>query len=270
LTMSDDAPKKTEARRIEKQVEIAAPVEAVWKMLTDPAGLARWFPLEARVKPGAGGEIVLSWGPAWEATGAISVWEPNKRLQTVDSSMGQPMTFDWTLEAREGKTIVRFVQSGFATGADWENEFWDSTNYGWAFMLANLRHCMERHAGQERLVAWPRVKSELSREEIYKRMAAPGGLFEEGVAGGEFLAGRSYALRAANGEKWTGRVEFIFPPRGFCVTVEALNDALCWLTIEGAEGNYEPQLWFSTYGLAKAEVAAIEETWSNQLKRILT
>jgi uncharacterized protein YndB with AHSA1/START domain len=38
--------------RLEKQIEIAAPIEEVWSALTDSRKLANWFPLEARVTPG--------------------------------------------------------------------------------------------------------------------------------------------------------------------------------------------------------------------------
>jgi uncharacterized protein YndB with AHSA1/START domain len=48
---------------LEFEIEVAAPVEAVSKALTDAAELSRWFPLEAEVKPGVGGTIRLSWGP---------------------------------------------------------------------------------------------------------------------------------------------------------------------------------------------------------------
>lgn len=61
---------------------------------------------------------------------------------------------------------------------------------------------------------WDHV-AELSRAEIYERMAAPGGSFEEGVAGGKFRTGSGYALRTVTGEKWDGRVEFIFARREF-------------------------------------------------------
>ena len=53
-------------RRLEKQIEVAASPAEVWKALTDPAELARWFPLEARVTPGERGKIFLSWGPDCE------------------------------------------------------------------------------------------------------------------------------------------------------------------------------------------------------------
>ena len=48
-------------RSITKEVRIDAPVEAVWKALTDAAELTRWWPLDAKVKPGPGGFIWMSW-----------------------------------------------------------------------------------------------------------------------------------------------------------------------------------------------------------------
>ena len=42
----------TSTRVIEKQIRIAAPTDVVWKALTDAEELTRWFPLDAKVKPG--------------------------------------------------------------------------------------------------------------------------------------------------------------------------------------------------------------------------
>jgi uncharacterized protein YndB with AHSA1/START domain len=47
---------KTE-RRLEKTIEIAVPVEEVWKALTESKELVKWFPLSARVTPGVRGKI---------------------------------------------------------------------------------------------------------------------------------------------------------------------------------------------------------------------
>jgi uncharacterized protein YndB with AHSA1/START domain len=49
-------------RTIVKEIEVAAPLETVWKALTDGTELARWFPLEATVEPGVGGNVRLSLG----------------------------------------------------------------------------------------------------------------------------------------------------------------------------------------------------------------
>ena len=58
-------------------------------------------------------------------------------------------------------------------------------------------------------------------------------------------------------------------PRGFCVTVDSLNGALAWLTIEGAGGTFEAQLWFSTYGLLQERVTELETRWKAEFQKIL-
>jgi hypothetical protein len=107
----------------------------------------------------------------------------------------------------------------------------------------------------------------MTRERVYEKLAAPGGIFTEGAK--SLSAGERYSLRTATGETWIGRVEFLLPPRGFCLSVEPLNDALAWLTIEGSGGKHDAQMWFSTYGLPEASVREIERKWAGELKRIL-
>src|SRR5271167_2300101 len=63
-----------------QEAETNAPIGEVWKALADGNALARWFPLEARVTPGLGGKIFVSWGPAYEGEAEILGWEPGKSL----------------------------------------------------------------------------------------------------------------------------------------------------------------------------------------------
>lgn len=77
----------------------------------------------------------------------------------------------------------------------------------------------------------------MARETIYEKLVEPSGIFIDGTK--DLRVGQPYSLRAATGETWTGRVEFVAPPRGFCVTVESLNDAPLWPTIEGSAGKRE-------------------------------
>ena len=74
------------AMRPEREIMLNAPVEAVWKALTDPNELAKWFALSARVTPGRGGKIFLSWGPDCEGEAEIIAWEPNKNLRRKNNS----------------------------------------------------------------------------------------------------------------------------------------------------------------------------------------
>jgi hypothetical protein len=65
----------------------------------------------------------------------------------------------------------------------------------------------------------------MPREEVFKKLAGPRGIFDQGATGHP-LGGERYSLPTATGESWSGRTEFLVPARGFCVTVDPLNDAL--------------------------------------------
>ncbi len=254
-------PKKVE-KRLEMEVEIDAPVPEVWRALTEGNGLKNWFALDARVTPGVGGKLFISWGPGFEMETPITAWEPEKRLQTKGMVL-----VDYTLEARGGKTVLRLVQSMFTTGADWENEFYDSTSFGWKFFFAGLRWWLEKHRGQDRMVAWPRVKAAMSRDEAYRLLTAPGSLFEENAAE-RLHDGTAYSLHATTGDTLSGTTKYVQAGRGFCVTVKELKDALLWFTIEGRAPKLEVAVWLSAFGLPENEVKEFGERWEKKLKKV--
>ena len=99
-------------RILEVSVEVNAPANAVWRALTEAEELTRWFPPVARVVPGAGGSMFLSWGDGVEGSGLIEIWEPNRRLRVIESAGA----VDYLIEAQGEVTVLRIVHSGF--GAD--------------------------------------------------------------------------------------------------------------------------------------------------------
>jgi len=263
--MSESKP----ARTVEISIEIDAPLEAVWKALSEAEELTRWFPLEARVTPGAGGSVWLSWGAPWEGEAKIEVWEPYRHLRTVEPPPQPdsiPVVVDYYLEAHGGKTVLRLVHS-FGTGADWEQEYYDSTSRGWGFMLANLRHYLERHPGTPRRVAWPRLRLALSPEETWQRLMSSEGLLRHGSLDA-VQPGSRYAIEAATGDRFEGEVRFFDPHRGFCATVENKEDALLWLHLEKLQQEYEIWLWLSAYGWPQSEVNAFRERWVDTLRQL--
>jgi uncharacterized protein YndB with AHSA1/START domain len=255
-------PEKTK-RSLEKTIEVAATPEQVWNALTDPKELVKWFPLEARVTPGVGGKFFISWGPDMEGEAEIIAWEPGKRVAWKESMA----TVEFSIEARGGKTLVRMVQSGFFSGEAWENEWFESTDYGWTFILLSLQWSLERHPRAERHVRWPRQNVSLTREETYARLLRAGSLFATDVA--NLKSGDSFALKTTTGENWTGKVEFIKPLRGFCLSIRELGDALLWVTIEGAPEKIEAQLWLATFGLDESKLDTFHQQWSQRLSQIL-
>jgi len=63
-------------------------------------------------------------------------------------------------------------------------------------------------------------------------------------------------LDYAGGGTLYGTCRVLREPRGFCLTVRELNDALLLLTIEGLPGNIEIQAWLSTFSLQPSQVDA--------------
>jgi uncharacterized protein YndB with AHSA1/START domain len=235
------------------EIEIDAPVEAVWKALTDARELERWFPLEARVEPGEGGAIWMSWKNEFEGEQRILKWDPRRHLRTtweMHEGDQPPQVTDYRLETRGGKTIVRVVTSGFPTDGSWD-EWVQGTIDGWAFELRSLKEYLERHRGEDREVVYLRRRVALSPEEIWSRMAAPGA-----------LGGRPLGAEAI----------LETPPRQWAAIVGKLDGALLRAgsdpTGPADGGVRDVTLWLSAWGDARKELTAIREEWTTMLERL--
>jgi uncharacterized protein YndB with AHSA1/START domain len=234
-------------------IEIDAPVEAVWKALTDARELERWFPLDARVEPGEGGSIWMSWRNEFEGASKILTWDPPRHLRTTwDMHEGDqpPQVTDYRLESKGGRTVVRVVTSGFPTDASWD-DWVQGTIDGWAFELRSLKEYLERHRGQDRAVVYLRRRVPLGSEEIWERMASPGAL-------GSRPLGAEPVLEAA--------------PRQWAAIVEKLDGALMRAGSDpcGAPGpgQRDVTLWLQAWGEARKELPAIRKDWEAMLERL--
>jgi uncharacterized protein YndB with AHSA1/START domain len=266
-------------REIEKRIEISAPIEAVWKALTDAEELMRWFPLDARSTPGPGGSIWYSWGPPYEGESRIEIWDPPRRIrlagdwghaksetsQKVAGHSPEQVAMDFVLEGETGKTVLRLVHSGFNAGAEWDDEF-EGTNRGWDQELLGLKHYLENHAGQNRRAVWARTRIEASKEEVWNRVLCPAGLNLEGLK-----EGASFDRTTSSHERLQGRVLRFGPPGDFCAVLENWNNAFFRLSVEKSSKprfHAEPHLWLSTYGLMNFQVMSIQTNWTRMLVKL--
>jgi uncharacterized protein YndB with AHSA1/START domain len=203
-------------RSFEKTITIDAPVEAVWKALTDAERITRWFAPEARVTPGAGGSIWMSWGPGFEGDAKITIWDEHRHLRTEDAK--KPMAVDYVLEAQGGgSTTLRLVQS-FGEG-NWDDEF-EGTNLGWTIFLDTLKAFLERRsdAGCRQAIVMCPVSGTL--DEAFGR------------------------VRAALDRTLGGREVWSLPPKGRIVEVDAL-DTRAYVTLERFGG--QAYLFFNAF-----------------------
>lgn len=138
-------------------IDIRATPEEVFRALTDPEQIVKWFVPGARVDPRVGGEYVKVWGPGMESTSTISAWDPYTHFadykdrsvayscegKPVETGVVRRMAVDYYIEAiSDGVTRLRLVQSGFGPETPWDDEF-ESTKTGWGDFLKKLKEVLE-------------------------------------------------------------------------------------------------------------------------------
>lgn len=113
--------------RIEKQVEIKAPIARVWRALTDPQEFGEWFRVKMEtpftIGKTARGRIAYPGYEhlVWEVTvTAIEpqhyfafTWHPYAVDPNVDYSKETPTLVEFRLEKTADGTHVRVIESGF-------------------------------------------------------------------------------------------------------------------------------------------------------------
>lgn len=79
-------PNPLDPRAARSEVEIGAPVERVFRALSDLSDLKQWFPLDATGEGGKDGVIRFGWGTGRLDPMRIDLWEPPHRLRIVHDS----------------------------------------------------------------------------------------------------------------------------------------------------------------------------------------
>lgn len=123
---------------VTRSVDVDAPRERVWQLLTDPAELARWWPDAAELEPGIGGRVVLMFGPG-NVLGEITRWEPPAALGFTWQPSNMPavaLHVTFTLDdLGDGRSRVSVVHSGFEAAPP---EARDAVVEGWKRFLPRL------------------------------------------------------------------------------------------------------------------------------------
>lgn len=142
--------------RIEKSIEIAAPVSRVWQALTDHREFGQWFGAELE-GPFVPGELSLGWVNGcghgrvrWEVTVKAMEpetlfsfeWHPYAVDPEVDYSKEPTTLVEFRLQPMEGGTLLTVTESGFdAIPKDRQFEAFRMNDRGWTAQIGNI----ERH-----------------------------------------------------------------------------------------------------------------------------
>lgn len=257
------------ARVVTRELEIAAPVDAVWRALTEAGELERWFPLEAHVEPGEGGVIRLSWGEAYDGVSGIEVWEPGRHLRIAFPRFdAADLATDYWLEGRGGRTLLRVVSSGFGADSSWDDAY-EGVGRGWDFELLGLRHYLEHHRGRDRAVALAIEPHALTVDDAWNRLTGPDGwLGPTGLAGAR--VGADWSARTATGESLSGAALLVQPPHQFAGTVREFGNALLRVGLESGHGAL-PEAWIflATWDRPVSAVESLAAAWRDSVRERL-
>lgn len=134
---------------IEKEILIEAPIEIVWRLVTEPEHIRHWFADQAEIdlRVGGHGSLAFDAGDSYELQ--VEAVDPPRRF--AFRWVGRPravvrsdnsLLVEFILRAEGAATRLRVVESGF-DGLDWSDE--QKTEYiadhssGWPRLLARLR-----------------------------------------------------------------------------------------------------------------------------------
>jgi uncharacterized protein YndB with AHSA1/START domain len=139
--------------RIEKRVQLKAPVSRVWRALTDYREFGTWFgvKLEGAFVPGqpAGGQITY---PGWEhvrmqlvvqkmqpETRFSFTWHPYAVDPKADYAQETPTLVEFTLEKNASGTLLTVTESGFdRIPAARRAEAFRMNDSGWAAQMNSI------------------------------------------------------------------------------------------------------------------------------------
>jgi uncharacterized protein YndB with AHSA1/START domain len=144
--------------QIERETVINAPVERVWALITEAEHLGRWFgDAGAEIDLRPGGALVVRWDSFGATRGRVVAVEPHTRFSYrwapfKDPSGEEPVEgnstlVEFTLQAQAGGTLLRVVESGFASLATSEEQRAENhkgNTAGWEQETAELREYAEK------------------------------------------------------------------------------------------------------------------------------
>jgi hypothetical protein len=230
-----------ESDRVLVEILVAAPIDVVWRALSEPAEITRWFGWEYP-------------GLAEEAEGMFKdrakVSEGNYTLQFA--MMGDR----YTLESHGAHTIVRLIRSAPVTDKGWKG-IYDDTVEGWLTFTQQLRFALERHLGEDRRTLYLNGRAKASVTALPIDALGLRSLIVVPI-------GERYSVTTPMGDALEGEVWFRSANQ-IGLTVDKYGDGLLVVgtrprTSKSPHGSGESVV--TTYNLDEATFGALRDRWS--------
>ena len=149
------------SQRIEKQIQLKAPVSRVWRALTDYREFGEWFRVSME-NPFVPGQLVrgrITYPGyehlVWEATVKAMeperyfafTWHPYAIDPKVDYSKEPPTLVEFRLEPKDGGTMLYLTESGFEGVLEGRRpEAFRMNDGGWTQQMKNIEQHVDRSA----------------------------------------------------------------------------------------------------------------------------
>jgi uncharacterized protein YndB with AHSA1/START domain len=146
--------------QIEKEILIEAPLDVVWRVVTEPDQITQWFIDEAELDPRLGGRGRFASRSGRAFYFEIEAFEPPRRFayrwvqaEGVALRPDNSMLVEFRLQPEAGGTRLRVVESGFDQ-IDWSDEqktqYFEDHSNGWGRFLPRLRDYAPHAAAPQR------------------------------------------------------------------------------------------------------------------------
>lgn len=219
------------------ELTIAAPADAVWKAMRDPAQIQRWFGWDATTLEGEIKYIFLDHAHADDTARTLGFEGMADTFQVIDQG---------------DHCLVRLIRAGAAgDDSDWDGVYEDMTE-GWLAFLTQLRFAVERHPGQPRRTIYLSGKPAEDQAPALPRVRLGADTLNTVAEGG------AYTLDPGFGEALSGQV-WRRSRRQLALTVGAYGDGLVLVSDHSNGGG---SVIVTTYGLSDAAFQALREGWT--------
>jgi len=140
-------------RSFAHRIDIAVPVERVWRAFTDSRLLQRWCAPNASVTPREKGRLHVIFGAGVELDAHIDVLVTPQRMRLILlPTPGMPtsdavIVEDFLFERGKAETVVRLLSSGVPSAPAWVTYYLNKRRH-WELALARLKVFLEKGLDQ--------------------------------------------------------------------------------------------------------------------------
>ncbi len=135
------------SRTVKQRYFIKAPPAKVFKALTEPRLLKKWFLMSAKLSPRKGGNYAFTWQGGASQSGKVLNYVRDRSLSLSWPQVQKGKALGTTratfrLKPKDDGTILDISHTGFKSGSLW-TENHAAVCSGWAYFLLNLKSVLQ-------------------------------------------------------------------------------------------------------------------------------